>query len=154
MKVDFKGGKQLEAALKQLDITTARKRGLAGRALDVAAVPIRDAWANGVDIESGDLKRSIKIGNRAQTRGTRAFRRGAGQDIVERYVGIDESEDVDGRLAIYSVIEEFGDENQPANPAGRNAFENKKHEAMDRIADALWSEIGKVAAKEGRKAKR
>lgn len=150
-KFKFEGGKQLEAALKGLDISTARKRGIAGRALDVAAEPIRDEWADKVDVVSGDLKRSIKIGNRAQTKATRKFRRGAGQDIVERFVGIDASESEDGRLEIYAPIEEFGDEGQVANPAGRNAFETKKQEAVDRIGAALWADIQKTAAKAGRK---
>ena len=144
MKVEFKGGKELEAALKELDISQARKKGIARRALDKAAVPIRDEWKRGVDKVSGDLARSIKIGNRAQTRATRKFRRGPGQDIVERYVGIDASEAPDGRLPIYATIEEFGDEDQAANPAGRRAFETQKMTAFNMIGDLLWAEISKV----------
>jgi len=152
MKVEFKGGRQLEAALKNLDITQARKKGIARRALDKAAVPIRDKWARTVDRDEGDLKRSVKIGNRAQTRATRRFKRGSGRDVVERYIGIDATEDSDGRLAVYAYIEEFGDENRPANPAGRVAWETKKMEAFDMIGDHLWSEIEKTAKSEARKA--
>ena len=145
MKVEFKGGKELERKLRELDISTARKKGIARRALDRAAVPIRDEWARGVDVDKGDLKRSIKIGNRAQTRSTRKFKRGAGQDIVERYIGIDASEAPDDRLPIYAVIEEFGDESEPANPAGRRAWESQKMKAFDMIRDTLDDEIMKVA---------
>lgn len=152
MKIEFKGGRQLEQALRELDISTARKRGIASRALDQAAVPIQQKWQQGVDVDEGDLKRSVKIGNRAQTKATRKFKRGAGQDIVERYIGIDASEDSEGRLAIYSYIEEFGDENQPANPAGRAAWESKKQEAFDKIGPVLWDEIEKTARREARKA--
>lgn len=151
VSVKFKGGKGIEAALKELGVSVASKRGIARRALDDAAIPIKDEWAGGVDVDQGDLKRSIKIAGREQTKATRKFARGAGQDIVERFVGVDESEDSDGRLPIYAYIEEFGDENQPANPAGRAAFESKKQEAMDRIADALWSEISKTAARQAGK---
>jgi len=152
MKLKFEGGKQLEAALRNLDISQARKKGIARRALDQAAVPIRDTWQRRVDVIQGDLKRSIKIGNRAQTRGTRKFKRGGGADIVERYIGIDDSEDKDGRLHIYAEIEEFGDENRPANPAGRTAWESKKVESFNMIADTLRAEIDKTAKAEARKA--
>lgn len=152
MKVKFTGGKELEAALTQLDVSTAQKRGIARRALDRAAEPIQAAWVAGVDVVKGDLRRSIKIGSRAQTKGTRRFKRGAGQDIVERFIGIDETEAPAERLAAYAVIEEFGDKNQPANPAGRNAWEAKKMEAFDRLAGDMWAEIEKTAARAARKA--
>ena len=142
VKIEFKGGKELEAALKDLDISTARKRGVARRALDEAAKPIHSAWVGGVDVDSGDLKESIKIGNRAKTKATRKFMRGAGQDIVERFIGIDESVSPD--LHIYAIKEEFGDTRQGANPAGRQAWEGQKQVAFDKIADALWAGISKV----------
>lgn len=154
MKVKFKGGKELEAALKALDVSTTRKRGIATRALRVAAVPIRDEWAQGVDVESGDLKRSVKIGNRATTRGVRKFRRRAGQDVVEQYIGIDPAEDKDGRLQVYAYVEEFGDENRPANPAGRRAWEAKKMEAFNKISGAMWDEINATAKREASKTAR
>jgi hypothetical protein len=149
MKVEFKGGKELEAALGQLEQGAARRT--AERALKLAAQPIRDAWAGGVDIEKGDLQRSIKIGKRAQTRATRKFRKGAGQDIVETYIGIDASEAPDGRLPIYAYIEEFGSNEQAANPAGRNAWEGQKMTAFNRLADDLWAEISKTAERAARK---
>lgn len=152
MKVKFEGGRELEAALKALDISAARKRNLAGRALEKSAEPIRDEWAANVDVQSGDLKRSIKIGKRAQTRGTRKFARGAGKDIVERFVGVDPSEGQD--LEIYAYIEEFGNEGQPANPAGRKAWEGKKMEAFDRIGSDLWGEISRTAKREAAKTAR
>ncbi len=142
MNVTFKGGKELEAALKALDLSTAKNRGVANRALDKAAVPIRDEWQQGVDVRKGVLRRSIDIGNRAQTRATRKFRRGS--SVVERYVGVDLREDP-VRLSIYAPIEEFGDKSNPPNPAGRNAFETKKVEAMNLISKTLWAEIEKVA---------
>lgn len=142
----------MEAALKALDVSMARKRNIAARALDRAAIPIRDEWADKVDVQSGDLKRSIKIGPRAQTRATRKFSRGAGKDVVERFVGIDGSEGKD--LDVYAYIEEFGNERQAANPAGRNAWEGKKMEAFDSIAAELWSEIEAAAKKQAAKARK
>lgn len=153
MKVEFKGGRALETALKELNISQARKKGVARRALDRAAEPMADKWRQGVDVLKGDMKRAIKTGNRAQTKATRKFKRGAGQDIVERFIGIDPNEAPAERLEVYAYIEEFGDEDQPANPAGRAAFESDKFRAMDRIGDELWKEIEKTAKREAKKAK-
>jgi HK97 gp10 family phage protein len=153
MKVEFKGGKDLEAALAQLGDKSAARR-TAERALKLAAQPIRDAWAGGVDVEKGDLRRSIKIGKRAQTRATRKFRKGAGQDVVETFVGIDPSEAPEERLAVYAYFEEFGSIKREANPAGRNAWESEKMNALNRIAGDLWSEISKTAARAARKTAR
>jgi hypothetical protein len=147
MKVKFEGGKELDAALNELGQAAARRTAL--RALKLAATPILNAWAGGVDVQSGDLKRSIAIGTRAQTRATRRFRRGAGQDIVETFIGIDTSAGSD--LAIYSSIEEFGRDNQPANPAGRKAWEEQKLTAFNRLADDLRTEITKTAERAARK---
>jgi hypothetical protein len=160
MKVGFKGGKELDAALRELEKGAARRT--AERALKSAAEPIRDDWVGGVDVQSSDMKRSIKIGKRAQTRATRRFRRGAGQDVVTQYIGIDAS--VNPRLAAgggdagtkrwtgYAFIEEFGDAGQPANPAGRRAWESQKMTAFNRLADDLRAEIMKTAERAARKA--
>lgn len=152
MKAEFKGGREIEAALKALGITTTRKRGIATRALRVAAEPIREEWANGVDVKSGDLKRSIKVGNRATTKAIRQYRRTSGADVVEQYVGIDPTEGKD--LPIYAPIEEFGNEGQPANPAGRRAWEAKKMEAFEIVSSAMWKEIETTAKREARKTAR
>lgn len=159
MKVDFKGGKELEAAFEELGQTVARNRGMARRALEKAAEPIHEEWVRGVDVLQGDLRRSVKIGDRAATKATRRFRRGAGGMIVERFIGIDASEDREGRLAAvmgspgYAWIEEFGNGKHAANPAGRQAWETKKTEALDRLADDLRVEIAKAAKRAARKAR-
>lgn len=140
--IKVKGVAGIEKALRDLDITAARKAGIARRALENAAEPMRADWASKVDVESGDYRESIKVGNRAATKATRRFKRGAGQDIVERFIGIDAT--VNERLPVYAVIEEFGAPNQPANPAGRQAWESGKQAAMDSVGDHLWSEIKKV----------
>jgi hypothetical protein len=151
VKVDFKGGKQLEAAFKELGLSVAKNRGIARRALDKAAQPIQEEWVRGVDVLQGDLRRSIKVGDRAATKATRRFRRGSGASIVERFVGIDASEDKEGRLAAlggspgYAYLEEFGNGKQVANPAGRQAWETKKTVALDRLADDLKVELAKAA---------
>ena len=151
MKFEFKGGRELQRKLRELDITQGRKKAIARRALDKAAVPIHQAWRDGVDVQSGTLKRSIKIGSRASTRGSRKFSKSTGGDLVERFVGIDPKEDPDGQVIIYAFIEEFGNDRQPANPAGRAAFEGRKEEALGLIAKTLGDEIAKIARREAAK---
>ena len=152
MIVKFSGGAQIENALREMDITKGRKRGIATKALANAAQPIRDEWRRRVDKEEGDLERSIKISPRADAAAKRAARRGS-EDVVTQFIGIDPSEDSKGRLLVYAYVEEFGVENRPANPAGRQAWEARKMEAFNRLADDLRVEIDKVAKREARKAR-
>ena len=144
MKVKFEGGRQIEAALKDLGKAAARRT--ADRALRRAAEPIRSRWEDLVPEDKGNLKRSIKTGKAIssfQKRGNRG-------DVGTTFVGVDESEDA--RLHIYAEVEEFGNESHPAQPAGRPAWEEKKQEAFDRLKDDLWDEIRKTAERQARKA--
>lgn len=143
MKVEFKGGRELEAALRELGDKGASRR-TAERALKLAAQPIRDRWEQLVPEDQGDLKRSIKIG-----RAIKSFQRTSRGDVVKTFVGVDESQDA--RLHIYAEVQEFGNENNPAQPAGRPAWEGEKHTALDRLAADLWAEISKTAERAARK---
>lgn len=143
MKVEFKGGKELEAALKELGDKGAARR-TAERALKLAAQPIRDEWEANVPVDQGDLKRAVKIG-----RAIKAFQRTSRGDVVKTFVGIDESEDA--RLHIYAEVQEFGSGNVEAQPAGRPAWESQKMNALDRLAADLWAEISKTAERAARK---
>lgn len=141
--VDFKGGKELEAALKELGDKGAARR-TAERALKAAAQPIRDRWEELVPEDEGDLKRSIKIG-----RAIKSVQKLSRGDTVMTFVGIDESQD--RRLHIYAEVQEFGDSKRQAQPAGRPAWESQKGVALDRLADDLRAEIIKTAERAARK---
>lgn len=145
MKVEFKGGKDLERALSELASKATRKN-VARRALRKAAEPIQREWERLVPEDEGDLKRSVKIGKAVKGIHRKANR----GDAVTEFVGIDESED--RRLHIYAEVIEFGNESHPAQPAGRPAWESKKFEALDRLGDDLGDEIDKAAARAARKA--
>lgn len=147
MKVEFKGGLQVEAALREL-ASTATKKNVARRALRKAAEPIRAEWEALVPEDQGDLKRSIKVGRAIKALHGRANR----GDVVTEFVGIDESQD--RRLHIYAEVQEFGNDSNPAQPAGRPAWEGKKMESFERLADDLSTEIDKAAARAARKAAR
>lgn len=146
MKVDFKGGKELEAALRELGDKAAARR-TAERALKLAAEPIRDKWIDLAPEDQGDLKAAIKIG-----RAIKAFQKQSRGDTVMTFIGIDESQDA--RLHIYAEVQEFGSDSVPAQPAGRPAWEGEKMTAFNRLADDLRSEIEKTAARAARKAAR
>ena len=143
--VDFKGGKELEAALAALGRSVGKRT--AERALANAAEPIRDEWIRLAPEDSGDLKTSIKIG-----RAVKGIQRGVAKDQAVRFIGIDEGQN--RRLHIYAEVQEFGNESNPAQPAGRPAWETKKYEALNRLADDTWAEIEKSAARAARKAAR
>ncbi len=143
MKVEFKGGRELEAALKNLGDKGAARR-TAERALKLAAQPIRDDWERRVPEDEGDLKRSVKIG-----RAIKSFQRTSRGDVVKTFVGIDESQDP--RLHIYAEVQEFGSGNVEAQPAGRPAWESQKFVALNRLADDLRAEIAKTAERAARK---
>jgi len=110
-----------------------------------AAVPIRDKWQQLAPVGDGDLRRSIKIGR--AVKGIQKQLRGS---VAAMFVGIDETQDK--RLRIYGPVQEFGNESNPAQPAGRPAFEATKHEALNRLADDLRAEIEKTAQRAARKA--
>ena len=148
VQIKFEGGKELEAALMEL-ATKATARNTAMRALKLAATPIRDRWEQLAPEDQGDLKRAIKIGNAIKS--VQKSARGDG-DVVTTFVGIDESQD--RRLHIYAEVQEFGNDSNPPQPAGRPAWEEKKHDALNRLADDLRSEIEKTAARAARKAAR
>lgn len=172
MKVDFKGGKELEAALRELGNKAASKR-VAARALDKAAQIIADRAIQLAPEFDGFLKKSIKVGARAATAQTKRFKRSeSGGDRVERYVGIDErvrparppktdrrrkrkeGGSSGGSVAFYAQVVEFGLADNPAQPFMRPAWEEKKMQAFSSIAGNLRDEIKATAERAARKSAR
>lgn len=159
MKVSIKGGREVEAALRELgNKVTARNVGR--RALVNAAEPIRDLakMLAPDDPRTGTgkfLKESIKIAP--------GKRRG---DTMQVRIGIDASVDPavekprqgggtyrDPGVAGVSVIQEFGAPaaNVPAQPFMRPAWEVNKLATPQRMVDALRPEIEKAAQRAARK---
>lgn len=176
MKVTFKGGVELQAALRELGSKVTAKN-VGKRALLKAAEPIRDrAKALAPDDPATGigkyLKESIKAAPGKRNRG----------DRVWALVGIDADVDPptyhprqkaravqtrkfrDGRspavatqwrdpgVAGVAGIIEFGRPGVPAKPFMRTAWEAEKAATPDRIATELASEIDKAAARAARKA--
>ena len=174
--VDFKGGRELEAALKELGKPRDLRR-IATAALRRAAEPIAEEARQLVPVKSGTLKSAIKVGNRADSRAKR-FRgakgralRAALDDTVEQYVGIDNSVrpavyaknprgrragggSSGGAVGFYAQVVEFGLPNQPAQPFMRPAFDAKQGEAKDKLGEELWRGIDRRARLLARRAAR
>lgn len=145
----FEGGRELEQALAELGKRTIQKR-TAERALMKAAEPVRDRWKQLAPVQEGVLRESIKIGRANQAEAV--FKKDFKGDTAYAIVAIDWK--LDPRLYIYSQVQEFGNESNPAQPAGRPAFEAEKENALARLGDDLWSEIEKTAQRQARKAAR
>lgn len=160
MKVEFKGGTELEAALRDLGKkVTARNVGK--RALLTAAEPIRDtakqlAPDDPVTGVGKYLPESIKVAPGRRNRG----------DRIWTLVGIDASVDPatdkprrgggsyrDPGVGGVAVIQEFGAPaaHVPAHPYMRPAWEANKAATPDRIATELRIEIDKAAQRAARK---
>jgi len=146
-RVDFQGGRELDQALADLG-KRATAVNVGRRALRKAAEPIRDEWVRLAPEDQGDLKQAIKIGNAIKSEN----RRGNRGQTISQFIGIDESQN--RRLHIYAEVQEFGSDSNPAQPAGRPAFDSKVQESIDRLGADLWSEINKAAERAARKTAR
>lgn len=145
MATKTQGFAELEKKLAELGNKGAIRR-TATRALNRAAEPVRDEWKRLVPVAEGDLRDSIKIGRAIKSEQRFGNRSGT----VTTFVGIDESQD--RRLRIYGPVQEFGNHNHPAQPAGRPAWEATKSIALENIKQTLAEEIVKTAGRQARKA--
>lgn len=164
------GFKELEAQLATLkDKATSRRVGL--RALQKAAEPIRDrakelAPDDPATGEGKYLKEAIKIGRAAGAQ----QKEGNSGSIVSTFIGIDGSVKPakpstkrktkkgtgkpGGGVAAYSIFQELGTSSRSAQPYLRPAFEEKKQEAVESMAEILREEIVATKGREARKAAR
>ena len=141
----FEGGRELDAALRNLSKATARNVGR--RALTTAAEPIAAKARVLAPKDEEDLESAIKVGKAIAS----FQRQGNRGDIVTVFVGIDES--VDKRLHIYAEEQEEGnpDRGMAAQPYMRPAWDSEKEKAVERIAPELWAEIEAANARAARK---
>ncbi|MGJ0236982.1 HK97-gp10 family putative phage morphogenesis protein [Novosphingobium fluoreni] len=168
--LNLSGFKELENALAGLkDKATSRR--VANRALQKAAEPIRDRAKELApdDPATGQgkfLGEAIKIGRAAG----RMQKLGNSGTVVSTFVGIDGSVKPakpstkrftkkgtgkpGGGVAAYSIFMELGTGTHSAQPYMRPAFEEKKQEAVEGMADILREEIVATQARAARKAAR
>ncbi|MGB6230836.1 MAG: HK97-gp10 family putative phage morphogenesis protein [Litorimonas sp.] len=137
--VKVEGLKDLESAL--FGLKTATAKGVGRRTLKKAGAPLADKMRALAPEAQGDLKDAIGV----STKTRRDMRR---VDPVEVHVGVATSE---GRVA---VNQEFGNEDHPAQPFARPAWQGMKMAVLDDIKDTLAVEVAKSVARAERKAAR
>lgn len=142
MEYELLGIAGVEEALEDLGKTA---KPTARRALKKSGEPMRAEWERLAPEDDGELKRSIKIGRAIRSE----HRKGNRGERVTEFIGIDES--LNRRLHIYAEVQEFGNANNAAQPAGRPAFESKQTEVLTVLQRELWAEIKKTAERAARK---
>lgn len=156
---EFKGGKELERALRELgDPMTARRIGLL--ALRKGAEPMRDKAKVLVPKDQQDLEQSIKIATARKSKG-------GDKDEVTVLIGIDAAvqpavevarKSGDGTyrdpgVAGVGPLQEFGADDMPANPFMRPAYDAEKNATPDRVGREMWPAIQRAAARLAKRAK-
>jgi hypothetical protein len=143
-RMTFKGGRELEKALAELDKAATRKA-TSRRALKKAAEPIHRAYQVNTTVVTGVLLENEVVGTRLNRRQA-AMNRKMGKSEVEIHIG---TADPAG------IQQEFGNVNQAANPALQPAYDAEGGDrALDRIGAEMWVDIGKTAARQAKRSAR
>lgn len=141
VRVDFVGGKELDAALNQF--TPSKRRAIGRVALDNAGEITAKAARALAPRDSGGLAESIDVSGTLSRAQKSQHTKAAEQ---ERFIGPDSRPQ--------AVQQEFGNANHPPQPFLRPAWDETKNEVKDRIGDELWVGIEKAVKAAARKALR
>lgn len=161
VSVKVEGLKELDKALGELTKATARNT--LRRALTSAAEPMRAAAERNAPMDTGELKRSIKLSSKIDNRagkaefaavmrsgGTKAAARSALR-VARRAQGIGESfaevfmgpEKGGKRQSIKAIVQEFGSSKQASQPYMRPAFDSEAQTVINNVGKELAKEIDK-----------
>jgi HK97 gp10 family phage protein len=136
------GGKELEAALKQLPKATGKN--VLRRALRNAAKPTAAAAEAMAPLgPTGNLRASMTIGPKKSRRGIKSPKTG-----VEIYIGPSYPK------GFHAHLVEFGTIKTGARPFMRPAWDSTKQEVLESISAELWAALAKSARTLARKAER
>jgi HK97 gp10 family phage protein len=130
----IEGGKELDKALKQLGYDMEKK--VAKSAVRAGAQVIRKEAMLNVPVESGTLKKSIRVVTRSRRVGD------AVASVVTRSGKKYQSNGMD---AWYAPLVEFGTKNRPATPFLRPALDSKGVEAVKKMSEVIQKRIAKLA---------
>jgi len=144
VKVKVTGLREVEKALADLPKSTGKN--VLRRVLKKRAQPTADAMSAGAPRLSGQLSDSAAVGTKLTKRQASLHRKMFKSDkaAVEMFVGM-------GGLA-QATQQEFGNEHHGPQPFARPAWDATKGAMLDGIADDLWTEINKAAARLAKKA--
>lgn len=133
---------ELDQALGEL-ASIGQAKGVLRRVGREALKPFDDSWRAKAPREEGHLAQSGGIGSRLTRSQRKAHRR---TSTVEIFAG------PGGHPA--AVQQEFGNENHPAQPFVRPAWDETQDQVLAHVAEGLGAEIEKTAARNARKAAR
>lgn len=144
--VRIDGLKQIDEALGQLGKATGRN---VMRRVAVARLePMAEAARQNVPVHNSDLKDSIQVSTRSAGYAKRINRRSKSE--AEAYMG--PAGMGGGKAPPQGSLQEFGTKNHAPQPFMRPAWDSGKMDLIDGIADDLWAEISKAAARQAKKA--
>ncbi len=155
--VRVEGLREIDAALGQLGKATGRNvmRRVAVARLEPMAEDARRLAPDDPNTKGRDLTKSIAVSTRVNKvkRGRAANKAArAGKAEVEAHMG---PAGIGKRGAPpQGVWQEFGTKNHPPQPFMRPAWDGGKDKLLDGIADDLWAEVNKAAARLAKKAAR
>ncbi|MFA5387048.1 MAG: HK97-gp10 family putative phage morphogenesis protein [Candidatus Paceibacterota bacterium] len=127
IRIKTSGFRELSEALKRLPDRVAVK--ILNKVGERVLQPIRDSAFNAAPVESGALKKSIKISKRLSAR-QRAQHKKDGPNDVEIFVGA-------GPLPA-AHLQEFGTSRHVAQPFMRPAWDANKGQMLEDIRRELW----------------
>ncbi|WP_426041506.1 HK97-gp10 family putative phage morphogenesis protein [Brevundimonas sp. TWP2-3-4b1] len=138
----------LDKVLGELGKATGRNvlRRLAVKRLE----PMAEEARRRVPVEDSDLKDSIAVSTNLAGYAKRLNSRSKS----EAQASMGPAGRGDGKAPPQGSLQEFGTVNHPPQPFMRPAWDSGKGELLDAIADDLWSEISKAAARKAKKAAR
>jgi HK97 gp10 family phage protein len=164
MKVTVKveGLRSLKAALDELPKATARNIML--RVLKQHAEPIASAARQLAPVDTGDLKRSIRVlarktgGDAGKAAFAEAMRSGASRAEAGQAARAANRSARNAVLVLIgpgrqpqAIMQEFGTEHHPAQPFMRPAWDRYRDDLLPSIGKAMWDEIEAAARRRARK---
>lgn len=142
--VKIEGLRELEKSLANLPKATGKAT--LRKVLKEAGEPLAQSMRALAPKDEFHLAESIDVGTRL-TRRQRSLHKaeGGGQDFSEAFVGVNNPA---------GVQQEFGNENHPAQPFARPAWDGEKRNVLFIITHRLWTAIEEAAARLAKRAER
>lgn len=134
------GLKDLDRALGELPKATAKAT--LRRVLKDAAEPVARTARRLAPKDDYHLHDSIDVSAKLTRRQAALHRKQGGRAFQEMFVGANDPADVQ---------QEFGNDQHPAQPFMRPAWDAEKRGVLDHISNALWGEIEKSAKRLAKK---
>lgn len=144
MSMKTQGFREMDAALSEFSKATTRN--ILRRTGLEALEPVADTMRGYVPVDDGDLRDAIDTGTKL---GKRQKRLNRSPSAVEVYVGVAQ---VGDGMPPQATQQEFGNDKHGPQPFGRPTWDREADPTLERVNDALGSQIDKATARAQRKA--